>query len=48
MLHIQRSTLLYRLKKIEDIMGVLLEEAEALLQLNMSFKILKFIGEFQD
>ena len=47
-LHIQRSTLLYRLKKIEDIMRVLLEEAESLLQLNMSFKILRFIGEFHD
>ncbi|MNC42188.1 carbohydrate diacid transcriptional activator CdaR [compost metagenome] len=45
-LHIQRSTLLYRLKKIEDIMNIALEQAEVLLQLNMSFKILKLIGEF--
>lgn len=45
-LHIQRSTLLYRLKKIEEIMGIMLDQTESLLQLNMSFKILKFIGEF--
>lgn len=47
-LHIQRSTLLYRLKKIEEIMGIMLEQAESLLQLNISFKILKWIGELHD
>ncbi|MFD1175491.1 PucR family transcriptional regulator [Paenibacillus puldeungensis] len=46
-LHIQRSTLLYRLKKIEEIMNIELEQPSFILHLNMSFKILEFTGAIQ-
>lgn len=45
-LFIHRSTLLYRIKKAEEIMNVSLKDNTAAFKLLVSFKILKFLGEF--
>lgn len=45
-LHIHRSTLLYRIKKAEEIMKVSLKSNNLVFKHYISFKILEFIGEF--
>ncbi|MBV7276086.1 helix-turn-helix domain-containing protein [Clostridium sp. PL3] len=44
-LHIHRSTLLYRIKKAEEIMNINLKSSGLVFNLLVSFKILEFIGE---
>lgn len=44
-LHIHRSTLLYRIKKAEEIMNVNLKSSGLVFNLLLSFEILEFIGE---
>lgn len=46
-LHIHRSTLLYRIKKAEEIMNVNLKNSGLVFNLLVSFKILEFIGEVE-
>lgn len=47
MLHIHRSTLIYRIKKAEEIMNVNLKDSGLVFNLLVSFKILEFIGEIE-
>jgi len=44
-LHIHRNTLSYRLKSIEEIMGINLEDVDVILHLLFSFKIMQFMGK---
>ena len=46
-LHIHRSTLIYRIKKAEEIMNVNLKNNGLVFNLLVSFKILEFIGEIE-
>lgn len=43
-LHIQRSSLLYRLKKIEEVLGFSLDDYQSLLHLQLSFEILNYLN----
>lgn len=45
-LHIHRSTLLYRIKKAEEIMNLSLKSNNLVFKHYVSFKILEFMGEF--
>lgn len=42
-LHIHRNTLIYRLKKIEEIMGISLNDSYIILHILMSFRILEYL-----
>lgn len=43
-LHIQRSSLLYRLKKIEEILGLNLDDYSSLLQIQLSYEIMNYLN----
>ncbi|OKP67954.1 hypothetical protein A3842_27815 [Paenibacillus sp. P3E] len=47
-LHIQRSTLVYRIKKIQEIADIQLGDAELGLHLGMSFKMLELAGDWKN
>lgn len=45
-LHVHRSTLIYRIKRIRDIMNVDLNDTDTLFHLLLSFKLLDYAGRF--
>jgi DNA-binding PucR family transcriptional regulator len=44
MLHMHRNTVLYHISRIEDVLGVSLEDPEVRLKLSLCFKVLELEG----